>query len=118
MNAKQRFATVAMLTLFLPGSQKAMPQPNAARQVIVIVRTMSLPRRAVEGALVYILAANGQRLASATTDSTGRVALRGVKGKNHPVYVLVEATNCYISGVRWVPGLEEYYILVGGMAAQ
>lgn len=118
MNGRQRFATVAMLMLFLAGSQKAMPQSDAARPVTVIVRTMSVPRHAVEGALVYVLAANGQRLASATTDSTGRVALRGVKGKNHPVYVLVEASNCYISGVRWVPGLEEYYILVGGMAAR
>jgi len=113
------FLTVVVLlgcSAFVPGTPRstiAVPE-----KITVIVHTSNDPLRPVKGARVVILGTDGSELATATTDARGTAFVdykRGVGAR--PLYVLVEATDCYLSGLRWEPSFSEYFILVTGRAA-
>jgi hypothetical protein len=90
----------------------AMTEP-----ISVIVRSSSTPRRAIQGNRVVVLGADGSELAESSTNSGGAAFLQYKPGVVHPLFVLVEAYGCYVSGLRWVSDASEYYILVTGRAA-
>lgn len=67
--------------------------------------------RSVKGARVFVLSEEGKELASSSTDERGIAVLPILPESHHPKYVIVEHPAFFLSGMRWQPGLEEYYIL-------
>jgi uncharacterized protein YfaS (alpha-2-macroglobulin family) len=102
---------------FAPGTPRGAAA--VSEKISVIVHTSSDPLRPVKGARVVILGSDGSELATSTTDASG-TALVDYKPRvgARPLYVLVEATDCYLSGLRWEAGFSEYFILVTGRAAR
>jgi len=48
---------------------------------------------------------------TATTDDHGVASLPSIGDGDRPKYVIVEHEAFFLSGLRWQPGLREYYIL-------
>lgn len=71
----------------------------------------SSDRNSVSGARVFILSEEGKELASAVTNQLGIATLPNVTQAQRPKYVLVEHSAYFLSGMRWLRGLEEYYVL-------
>jgi uncharacterized protein YfaS (alpha-2-macroglobulin family) len=108
-------ALVLLSSVTVPSAHYPSTEPQES--IRVVVQTSATPLRAVQGARVLILADDGTELAASTTDARGTAFLRYRRGGERPRFVLVEAIDCYISGLRWDPRVTEYYILVTGRAA-
>lgn len=81
--------------------------PNA---IVVLVRDGS-SRRGVSNARVFVLSESGKELASSSTDSAGKATLPLLPSERSPKYLLVEHPHYFISGLTWVNGMREYYII-------
>jgi hypothetical protein len=86
----------------------ASPESGASIRIMVAdART----HHAVKGARVFVLSVDGRELAASTTNDEGVTALSASLDRQHPKYVLVEHPHYFISGLTWLTGSREYYIL-------
>jgi hypothetical protein len=108
---------VVLLACVTSGRGTSGVRVPGEESIKVIVHTSANPIRAVQGARVVILGDDGRELGTSTTDARGTAFVGYRPGVGRPLFVLVEATDCYISGLRWEPALSEYYIRVIGRAA-
>jgi hypothetical protein len=111
-----RLTTLVCIAVLFVTSAAGERAGHVPQSIGVIVRLNTKPIRPVQKARVFILGAAGHDLATGVTDETGTVYLRYTPGPEAPLYVFVEAPACYISGLRWEPEAQEYYILVTGRA--
>ena len=68
--------------------------------------------RPVQNARVTIIGADGKEVSSGATDAAGVASVAEPPSGTTPKYVLVEARQYFISGLRWIDGVREYYILM------
>jgi hypothetical protein len=90
----------------LPATAR-VASPNA---IVVLVRDGS-SRHGIPDARVFVLSESGKELASTSTDSAGRATLPPLSSEQSPKYVLVEHPHYFISGLTWINGMREYYIV-------
>jgi len=103
-------AIAAGVTLLTCGPDMAEPSKAAAQEVRVLVHNAK-NHSAVQGARVFVLDADGREIAASHTDEAGVAYLPALTEKDHPKYLLVDHPAFFLSGMRWQPGLMEYYIL-------
>jgi hypothetical protein len=68
--------------------------------------------RNIRDARVFVLSETGRELASAVTNERGIAELVIIPVADAPKYVLVEHPAFFLSGMKWVANLQEYYILM------
>lgn len=101
-----------LLTLVLPGGDARATEKV---RVEVIERETRQP---LKGARVVILGQGGGVIAEATTDELGQAFLPRPRDSDRPLYVLAEPRGCFVTGLRWLKGQEEYYLLAGVLAVK
>jgi hypothetical protein len=105
---RRQFVAIAASAAPIVGASIAA---SAEDQVRVEVQTSTNPPRSVANARVFVLSASGKEVASAHTDQFGKATLPAINEADRPEYVLVEHPAYFISGLRWSPGLLEYFVL-------
>ena len=91
-----------------PGSHLALAQ---AKDVITVRVVDAKDYRPLEGARVFVQDEAGRELVASSTNNVGIVRLPAIAASQRPKYVLVEHPAYFITGMRFQPGLLEYYLL-------
>ena len=102
---------VLVSVLLACGSQGAAPPDRTQTGDLRIEVVNSVNHRSVKGARVFVLSEEGKELASSSTNEQGIARLPLLGESERPKYVVVEHPAFFLSGMRWQPGLREYYIL-------
>ena len=95
-----------------------MASTSKPESKVVVEVVDSGSRSRVAGARVFVLSDQGKELASAWTDQSGRASLSTLSAEMKPMYLLVDHPNFFISGLKWMPGRLEYYVLVQLLAVK
>ena len=102
-----------LMGLILARGAQGEGLPRAVQDERVRVEVVdSANNRSVVGARVFILSEAGTELVSSSSDAQGIARLPVVAESERPKYLLVEHPAFFLSGMRWQPGLMEYYIPV------
>jgi hypothetical protein len=83
-----------------------------AGMLCILVQSADEPPVDIANAVVWILGRDGQTLADGRTGACGIARLPMPREEDEPTYVLVDADGYFVGGVRWTPGLQEYYVLL------
>ena len=90
--------------------------PEQKTILVTVADTSS--HTAVKGARVFVLDARGAEIASAVTHERGMAKLPPELEQKAPKYVLVEEDHHFISGLTWLSGSRDYYILTLPLVAR
>jgi hypothetical protein len=96
----------------------ASSRAAAAGLVGVNVQSTTQPPHAIANARVFVLSRAGRELGSAQTGRTGEAILPAINEADGPKYLLVEHPAYFISGLTWLSGMEEYFILATGLVVR
>lgn len=80
--------------------------------MITVQVEQSSHEHSIDGARVFVLDESGKELVSVNTDRNGLARIPAIDQSARPKYVLVEHPAYFLSGLRWIAGSEEYYILM------
>jgi hypothetical protein len=99
-------------------SLQPSPASRPSEKTVRVEVESSSNHRSIKGARVFVLSEAGKELASSFTDEHGIARLPVLGESERPKYVVVEHPAFFLGGMRWQPGLMEYYVLVTVLAVR
>jgi hypothetical protein len=101
----------SLIVLVCMATSHSYASMTSAPEEIDVLVVDAKTHEGLQAARVFVLDETGKENAAAKTDKLGRVTLHvTLPAGSAPRFLLAEHSTHFITGVRWVPGLREYYL--------